>query len=488
MKNQAEKDQLEYLNLLEQMENELKYNQSKFLFPAEGQYSRDKYPQAIKFMAAGKEHSQRLFSGGNRVGKTLTGAFEMACHLTGEYPDWWEGRVFLNPVKAWAAGVTNQSTKEIIQDALLGPINDMGSGTIPRDKIVGNPTKKPGVADAIESIRVQHKSGGISELIFKSYDQKRDAFQGTYKHVIWMDEEPRDQGIYEECLMRTMNAVNPGLVYMTFTPLFGLSKVVTSFLQGGKYPKDYINPKDPDKFVISVGWDEVPHLSTEEKEKRLKGMSPHLRDARTKGLPNLGAGVVYPYPEDDLVVTPFQIPEYWPKAYGLDVGWNRTAAVWVAMDPDSKVYYLYSEHYEGMAPPAVHSSAIRARGKWMVGAVDPGSRATSQMDGRCLFNEYIEEGLDLELADNAIEAGILKCQQLFASGRLKIFSTLSNWLEEFRLYRRDENGKIEAKQDDHLMDATRYLVMACPDILTVEPDPMSYTKEISVARDEFTGY
>ena len=58
---------------------------------------------------------------GNRVGKTSQ-AYETTCHLTGHYPTWWEGSVFHGPVKAWAAGKTNETTRDIIQVELLGNI------------------------------------------------------------------------------------------------------------------------------------------------------------------------------------------------------------------------------------------------------------------------------------------------------------------------------------------------------------------------------
>ncbi len=483
-----DKDELEYLELLEDLERELKYNRIKFLFPKDGPYRKDLYKKHVEFMNAGGNYSQRLFCGANRTGKTITGGTEMAFHLTGDYPEWWTGRRFLNPVMCWAAGVTNQSTKEIQQEMLLGPISEPGTGLIPKDKIL-KMTKKPGVAGAIETVFVQHKSGGTSEITFKSYDQKRDSFQGTYRHVIWLDEEPRDYGIYEECLMRTMNDINPGLIYCTFTPLFGLSQMVLSFTERGKLPKNHLLPDDTDKYVTQVTWDEVPHLSAEEKEKRIKSISPHLRDARTKGIPHLGAGAIYPIPEDVITVKPFAIPYWWPRAYGLDVGWNRTAAIWIAMDPDSRVMYAYSEHYMGQGVPAVQASAIKARGAWIPGTIDPGARASSQVDGRCLFDEYEKEGLFLEFADNAREAGILKVSQLLMSGMLKIFDSMENTLAEYRTYRRDETGRIDSKQEDHAMDALRYLICACPDILMLEPSPddgdsMAYTDY----RDQHTGY
>jgi len=184
-----------------------------------------------------------------------------------------------------------------------------------------------------------------------------------------------------------------------------------------------------------------------------------MRDARTKGIPVLGAGVIYPVPEGTIVVDDFELPEFWPRAYGLDVGWNRTAAVWGAWDRSSDTVYVYSEYYVGQAAPSVHASAIKARGSWIAGAIDPASAGSGQIDGRKLREEYTKEGLNLYDADNAVEAGLHACYQRMVSGRLKIFRTCRSWISEYRIYRRDERGKI-VKENDHLMDATRYLIMS----------------------------
>lgn len=188
-------------------------------------------------------------------------------------------------------------------------------------------------------------------------------------------------------------------------------------------------------------------------------MEPHMRDARTKGIPVLGAGAIYPVPESVVVCDPFELPSYWPRAYGLDVGWNRTACIWGAWDSASDCVYLYSEHYMGQSAPAVHASAIKSRGDWIWGAIDPASAGSGQLDGRKLREVYMGEGLNLIDADNVVEAGIHACYQRMVAGRLKVFSTLRNWITEFRIYRRNEDGKI-VKENDHLMDATRYLIMS----------------------------
>lgn len=197
------------------------------LFPDEGPFSWDKYTKHVEFFNAGKVFRERCFMAGNRVGKSQAGGFEMACHLTGDYPHWWDGRKFEKPVDAWAAGDTGQTTRDIIQYILLGPPGEMGTGLIAKDKIVGYKIR-PGIPNAIDSVEVKHSSGGTSYLGFKSYDQKRRSFQGTAKHVIWLDEEPPEE-VYGESIMRTMTT--NGLIYVTFTPLQGLTEFVMDFME-----------------------------------------------------------------------------------------------------------------------------------------------------------------------------------------------------------------------------------------------------------------
>ena len=163
----------------------------------------------------------------NRVGKTEgVGAFETTLHLTGNYPAWWEGRRFDHGVKAWAAGDTAKTVREIIQAKLLGPSGAHGTGMIPGD-LIRKVTAKQGVSEAVDTVYVRHASGGTSVLGLKSYDQRRESFQGTEQGLIWLDEEP-PMDIYTECLLRTMTT--NGLIMLTFTPVNGWTDVVGMFL------------------------------------------------------------------------------------------------------------------------------------------------------------------------------------------------------------------------------------------------------------------
>lgn len=214
------------------------------------------------------------------------------------------------------------------------------------------------------------------------------------------------------------------------------------------------------KFTVNAGWDHVPHLSEEQKAEELARIQPFQRKARSEGIPTLGAGAIYPVPEEVVLCDPFAIPDYYPQCYALDVGWNRTAALWAALDPNTDIAYLYSEHYVGQQEPPMHVSAIRARGAWIPGVIDPASRGRGQRDGQRLFKDYVDLGLNLTVSENALEAGIYEVWTRMSTGRLKVFRTLSNWIGEFRFYQRDDKGHVKDGQNDHLMDTTRYIVLS----------------------------
>lgn len=458
---------LELIRKMEQLEAER--GTAKWF---ETPYSIDTLPKHKAFFDATSSYNEVLFLAGNRVGKSIAGCYMLTCLLTGDYPSWWNGRRFDHPIKAWAIGKDARAVRDTLQKELLGPIGEWGTGMIPANKL-GKFFALQGTPQAIDIIKIKHKSGGWSELGFKNYQQDIGSFMGTERHAVLCDEEvPLD--IYNECNIRT--ATTKGLMLLTFTPLDGLTPLVVNFCKRADYlvgtkpivamdQEEDLENQDGEqavgahtsKAVIQAGWDDVPWLDVETKQRLLDDTPIHLREARSKGLPSQGAGNVFATQLESVVIPPFAIPESWPRMYGMDVGWNRTAAVWGALDPASDTLYIYDEHYLGQELPSTHAFAISSRGKWIKGAIDPASRGRSQIDGRKLIQEYKELGLHVFPANNEVEAGILAINQRLGSGKLKIFSQCINLQKEYQLYRRDKHGKI-IKENDHILDALKYLV------------------------------
>jgi phage terminase large subunit-like protein len=242
---------LQMLELLEAERDQERFGKFHDIYPTETNrvgeaiyYARDLYPKHMEFFEAGAKYRERCAMAANRVGKTFgMGGYEMACHLTGRYPEWWIGKRFRVPVRAWACGKTNETTRDIVQNVLLGDIKHMGarkivdgSGMIPREYVRTGPgdiTWKQGVADLVDTVKISHVSGGYSKLGLKSYQQGRGAFEGVAQHVIWDDEEP-PLDVWSEQLMRL--ATTKGIMMLTFTPLEGMSEVVQQFLPAEMRP------------------------------------------------------------------------------------------------------------------------------------------------------------------------------------------------------------------------------------------------------------
>lgn len=261
---------------------------------------------------------------GNQLGKTLAGAMEAAMHATGKYPDWWKGHRFKSRTRGWAAGVSGESARDSVQRMLLGDPGELGTGAIPAEDIV-NVTNARSVAEQIDTVTVKHVSGAVSRIAFKSYRKGREKWQAATLDWVWFDEEP-PMDIYMEGLTRT-NATN-GLVWLTFTPLKGMSDVVGRFI---------LQPA-ASRHVTQMTIDEVDHLSAAQRARIVAQYPAHELEARTRGTPVLGSGRVFPVTEESIREELQTLPTAWPRIVGLDIGYDHpTAAVWLAWDSDADI-------------------------------------------------------------------------------------------------------------------------------------------------------
>jgi hypothetical protein len=222
------------------------------------------------------------------------------------------------------------------------------------------------------------------------------------------------------------------------------------------------------KYVTFISWADAAHLDKDQQASLLAGIPPWLRESRTKGIPTLGTGSIYTVPENDFVINGIPLERHWPRCFALDVGWKINAALFGAIDRDTGTVYIYDEVYKAKSEPAVVAAAIRARGSWINGVIDPASRGRSQKDGIALLGVYRDLGLDVRPAVNTVEAGLLKVWEMLSQGQIKVFNTCQNFLAEYRLYRRDKKGDV-VKANDHLMDCLRYMVMSGLDRAEIEP-------------------
>ena len=413
-----------------------------------------------RFINASSNCSQILAMTGNRCGKTFTGGNIMAIHLTGLYPEWWFGRRWDRPINAWAAGISTDTTRDIIQSELLGDWKDpskFGTGSIPKE-MIEQTVNKPGVPGAFQAVLVRHVSGGISTLTFKSYEMSQDKFMGTAIDLIWLDEEcPKD--IYTQCVTRT--ATTGGLVMLTFTPEHGLTEIV----------KDFMYELKPGQFMVTASWDDAPHLDEAVKEQLMSVYSPAERAMRVSGQPSLGSGVVFPILEEKVVCDPFKIPDHWFRIIGIDLGFDHPNAIAsVAWDNSTDTYYLYDEYSEKGETLMMHATAIRGKGGASIPVVVPHDAFKhDSANSGMKFIDILKQTYGLNVIPEPftnppdtrgktearnVEYGVNWMLSMMEQGKLKIFGTCTKFLQEMKLYHR-KDGKIVDRNDD-MISATRY--------------------------------
>lgn len=443
------------------------------------------YAKQLAFIHMGATKNQRMFSAGNRLGKSETGAFEMACHLTGDYPAWWTGRRYTRPIKGWAAGRSARETRDISQDKLCGPPNvaeGLGTGYIPLSEFAQKPTLGRGITGAYDMIQVTHRTNGVvdgvSQLWFKSYEQGWETFQGTSIDQIWLDEEPEDLKIYSECVTRVLDV--SGGVFVTFTPLHGETELYIAF-HGGR---------DKAKAFITMTGDEVldeanSHLKRDEYEEWIAGIPAFQRAARRNGTPVYGVGSVFEFPREQISFTmphPSQFPGWARFGWGVDFGGpgkysHPFGAVLGMYDPLTDVIYVIAtvrtqgqtavlnayqmKQIAAAAPVAWPHDGVRQAGE------PQSTQELYRSAGLRMWHHWATHGAG-ESGGYATETGILDMHQRFATGRLKIANHLTEWWEEYVNYHREETGAINRNKDD-LMSATRILVMMCKKIAQQVP-------------------
>ncbi len=443
---------------LQEVENRKLYRAMDFYVP---------YPKQLAFHNYGSIKRERLFMAGNRVGKTFCGAFEMTCHLTGEYPEWWLGRRFDRPIKAWAASDTGTTTRDVVQTKLCGPYAypaKYGTGMIPKAAVnwKTDVSLARGVTDLFDTVLVTHKTNGIADgksiLTFKTYEQGAKKWQGEAVDVIWNDEEPPED-VYAEGMARmapTDQTEEGGINYTTFTPLMGKSKVVIRFT----------DTYSPDRVVVKMAMDEAKHINAEAKKKILDGYLSWQREAREKGTPLLGSGAIFITPESELVEQrAMELPAHWFYGWGIDFGIGHPfAAVLMAWDKDADVIHvLHTIRMEGKGP-LHHAAAMKP----MVGTApvswpqDGHQREKGSTEH--LYTLYKKQGLKMMPhhathvdGSNGTEAGIIEQIQYMTTGRFKVAAHLADWFEEYRDYHR-KDGLIVKERDD-IMSATRVAFM-----------------------------
>ncbi|HAV9873774.1 TPA: hypothetical protein JLH60_004750 [Escherichia coli] len=442
------------------------------------------YPYQRNFMNAGLNHSTRYLRAGNRTGKTYGAAAEMAYHLTGRYPFWWEGqRIEGSNHTFWAVGITQESAANVMQKELFGSsdcrMNQlMGTGAIPRDAIIFDKGFQPD-GPKLKSCFIKHESGGLNT--FKFYGcEKPDALHGAKCAVIWIDEEAFNaMEVYSICRARLTNSLGPGKsgqLIFTATPERGYTPLNKLF--------------DDDEtgvlYLQSASWDDCPNFTPELIEQELAQYPKWQHEMRRSGLPVLGTGAAFDVADDQIKLMAVNPSYDWEAVAAIDWGENLdpTVIAIAVRNLATMTYYLTDIHYldgdKYSRSPANVASIIKRN--------YPGITVIRPHDHPALSNQLRELGINVqydpfrnppqselranraftsETAEraNSIETGLDEMRLLFSEDRLKVLAHCEKWFIEKNgyFYKQDKNtGKVKlvGQQGDHAIDASRYAILS----------------------------
>lgn len=448
------------LDYLVQVEQYKKYNKLEF-------FEADTWQKNA--ITLGMTERYRGVIAGNRLGKSYFGTYETAVHLTGKYPKDWEGHVFKEEgINAVALGVDfTQIAKPLaMQELLLGPPSDRGSGFIPKDDII-KMIPKLGFRDVIATVYVKHYNefgiyDGESRLDFGSYTQGDDVLMGAAYHMFLIDECPTDDTILEQAKKRTWSTGGIGLC--VFTPEKGLNKTVEAF-----WNEDGIHHSG----LVHVSlWDSS--LYTQEQKMAMNdSIAPWQRAFSIEGIPTAGTGAVFAgVMKTNLLDSTIQIGKHWKRMAAIDFGFKDTNVVsFIAYDNQTDTYYLYDEISNEQVEAAYIAPTVKEKQMGYIPMIYPADGEAERGLGDTYAEIYKRAGciltneqarnwhFDSEGKDRTIQPGILFMRELMQQGRFKVHPKCTTFLKEFDLYSYDKHGKFIDK-NNHAIDSVRYNLMA----------------------------
>ncbi|TCR65447.1 terminase family protein [Bosea sp. BK604] len=219
------------------------------------------------------------------------------------------------------------------------------------------------------------------------------------------------------------------------------------------------------RHITRMTIEDAEHYTPEQRAAIIASYPAHEREARTKGIPTLGSGRVFPLADDEIACAAPEVQRAWALIGGLDFGWDHpTAAVKLAWDRDADCVHVIAAYRQREQTPVIHAAALKAWGEKLPWAWPHDGLQHDKGSGEQLAELYRRQGLNLlperaTFADGSfgVEAGVLDMLERMQTGRLKVARHLGEWFDEFRLYHR-KDGKIVKERDD-LLSATRYGLM-----------------------------
>lgn len=400
------------------------------------------YPKQLDYIYD-QARSKALIAG-NQIGKTTSMMYEETIHATGEYPAGWKGIRYNRPVDTWIIGPSHNKVRDSIQFDMLGKPGRLGTGIVPKDAIVQT-IAKGGVPQAVDTVFIKHSSGGLSSIKFLSLNSELEEFMSDTIDRCCFDEPPTRE-ILNECRIRLI--VKDGVETFTMTPVGKNKDIAESILE------------NPNTSKHNIAMDDAPWMNEEKINRILADNPPEEREARRYGRLMVGSTAIFKYKPEEYMCDSFEIPSYWPRIGGLDIGGNHpTCAYAIAVDKDSGCMYCYQElRIEGKdASAPVVARNLRGWGIEFATSHDAFNKSfgLSTAEGsKCVADIFKDEGLRVFNAGKNPWKRIGIAKTLMNDGKLWIFKDkCPNLAKRIQNYRTKDDMQTIYKVDDDEVDA-----------------------------------
>lgn len=291
---------------------------------------------------------------------------------------------------------------------------------------------------------------GLTTSVFFGHAQDPESLESATAKAAWLDEAGQKKfrlGSYEAILRRL--SVNLGRLLITTTPYF------LGWLKSLIWDRQNENHIDCFNFKSTMN----PTFPIVEYERARSELPTWKFDMFYNGLFTRPAGAIYDCFDDTRnIVKDFDIPNEWDRYVGLDFGGVNTAAVKVAMNPETKDMYIYDTYLEGGKSAKDHAIDI-SRDTIIKRAV---GGAPSEDQWRREFRSGGLRVRDPKL--KSVELGIDRVYAALKSGKLKVLESQELLISDFKTYSRKLDNEdtptidIEDKSKYHTLDAIRYII------------------------------
>lgn len=403
----------------------------------------------------------RLYSGGNRGGKTVGGTCETVWRLTGKHP-------YLDVPKPPVEGrVVSVDFKSGINRIIIPQLQQW----IPPSELI-NGSWEDSYSNSDHVLRLENGS----TLEMKSHDQELDTQGGIPLDFVWFDEEP-PHGHFEESLMRLID--RNGVFYLTMTPVEHMTWTYEGLYQRaleGKF----------DLEIIEVDTSENPYIE----KKSMEGIMDYLEDvdrqARQGGKFIPSSGLIFDnfdYKRHTFEELPFHLrrPDI-RIVMSLDGGINHpTAVLWHAITLDGRVYTFHeiivSNHTISSIVKLIKEFEQANRIKPYMRVADSALGQRNQQTGYSDQVAYAQLGVPLLMASKKAKPydTLDKMYDYLDKDMWLIHKSCTVMLSQMRKYRweehvsrkaRDKNApkQVPHKKDDDGPDSARYMFQTLPEL------------------------